>query len=75
MFYPVNRYTHILCVTPIDVVYLTKDLVVVDIDENLPPGKFGRRKKGAHSVLELPTGTVSRTNIQIGHYLEIENKN
>lgn len=56
---------------PIDVIYLTEDLVVVDIDENLPPGKFGKRRKGAHSVLELPTGTVARTNIQIGHVLTL----
>ncbi|GEL77989.1 DUF192 domain-containing protein [Tenuibacillus multivorans] len=56
---------------PIDVVYCNKSLYVIDIDENLPPGKFGKRRKGAHSVLELPTGTVAHSTLQIGHQLEL----
>ncbi|RPF53958.1 DUF192 domain-containing protein [Aquisalibacillus elongatus] len=59
---------------PIDVVYVNQDLVVVDIDENLPPGKFGKRRRSARSVLELPTGTVAHSQLQIGHQLELIDK-
>ncbi|WP_228547534.1 DUF192 domain-containing protein [Filobacillus milosensis] len=57
---------------PIDVVYVNQDLVVVDIDENLPPGKFGKRRRDARSVLELPTGTIATSDLQIGHQLSFE---
>ncbi len=52
---------------PIDVVYLSKGLV--DIDDNLPPGKFGKRLKDACSVLELPTRTDARIFLCQNKYL------
>lgn len=54
---------------PIDVIYLNEEFVVVDVDTHFPPGKVGKLRKNARSVIEVPAGTVNRTSIEIGHKL------
>ncbi|MFL0247771.1 DUF192 domain-containing protein [Candidatus Clostridium stratigraminis] len=50
----------------IDVLYLNKNSIIVEIDENMKPGKIGRKVKDAVSVVELKGGTISKTNLKIG---------
>ena len=56
----------------LDVVFLSKENVVVDFVENIAPGKHYVAKKThgkAHSALELSVGTIARHNIEIGQTL------
>ena len=56
---------------PIDVVFLNRKHVVCKLREGL----FGWRIAGtlrAHSVLELPAGTVKATGTQVGDELDLE---
>lgn len=50
----------------IDVIYLDKKGSVVGLEEQLEPGKTGKKIKGARSVIELPGGTLSRASMKIG---------
>jgi uncharacterized membrane protein (UPF0127 family) len=56
----------------LDVVFLTRENVVTDYVENIAPGKcyVAKAKAGkAHSALELPVGTIARTQTQVGDIL------
>ncbi|WP_234400680.1 DUF192 domain-containing protein [Virgibacillus senegalensis] len=50
----------------IDIIYLNKQNEIVGIEENLSPGKLGKRFSDAHSVVELPAGKVKDTAITLG---------
>ncbi|MEH7073674.1 DUF192 domain-containing protein [Neobacillus drentensis] len=56
----------------IDVLYISKDLEVVGLDETLMPAKVGKLQKRAYSVLELPAGTIRQTETKIGNYITIK---
>ncbi|MCL6570428.1 MAG: DUF192 domain-containing protein [Bacillus sp. (in: Bacteria)] len=56
----------------IDVLYLSKDFEIVGLDETLKPAKVGKYQKRATSVLELPSGTIQKTETKIGNYLTIK---
>jgi uncharacterized membrane protein (UPF0127 family) len=47
---------------PIDVIYLNKADVVVGVDRELKPWRFGRFYKKVHYVVELPAGTAASCN-------------
>lgn len=51
---------------PIDVVFLSQDDTVVYVIEDLKPNRISPLIRNAHSVLELPVGTISDVNIKIG---------
>jgi hypothetical protein len=55
---------------PIDVVFLTKDLKVARVMENLKPWRISPWVLRAHSVLELAGGVLTGS-ISIGDQLEI----
>jgi uncharacterized membrane protein (UPF0127 family) len=57
---------------PIDVVFISRDLHVVRIHERLGPWRMARGGRDAHSVLELPAGSVARHSIGVGDALLIE---
>jgi uncharacterized membrane protein (UPF0127 family) len=57
---------------PIDVVYLTKDNVVLHLEHGLLPWRFAPVRMSAASVLELPANTVRSTGTTIGDQLEID---
>jgi uncharacterized protein len=56
---------------PIDVVYLSKDLVVERIEENVKPWRMTPFETDATSVLELPARTIWNTGTLVGDKLEI----
>ncbi len=57
---------------PIDILYVNKQHVVIDIDHAIPPWRFGRYHAAAHFVVELPAGTAIATLTQIGDQLRID---
>jgi uncharacterized protein len=50
----------------IDVLYLDGNNNIIDVNENMAPGKIGRRVKNAISVVELPSGKVKRLGVKVG---------
>lgn len=59
---------------PIDVVYLDRDLRVVGILERVRPYRFPRAVRRAHSVVELPAGTVALRSLRIFDQLRLIEK-
>jgi uncharacterized protein len=57
---------------PIDVIYLDKTGRVLRQVPNLRPWRVGPLVFGAHSVLELPAGSIIDTNCQPGDQLVFE---
>jgi uncharacterized protein len=55
---------------PIDVVFLGKDHQVLDVRPGMVPGQVVEFFP-AHSVLELPSGTLALTQTQIGDQLKL----
>jgi uncharacterized membrane protein (UPF0127 family) len=55
---------------PIDAVFLSRSYRVLKIRENLPPRRLALCWR-AHSVLELPAGTVRRTGTTVGDQLAL----
>lgn len=55
----------------IDVLYLDKNNKILDVDENISPGKIGKKVKGAAAVIELQGGKIKRSNIKIGQDIDI----
>jgi uncharacterized membrane protein (UPF0127 family) len=57
---------------PIDIVALNEDGVVVDAVSDLGPWRIRLPRPGGVNVLELPVGSVARSNTQIGHRIEMK---
>jgi uncharacterized protein len=55
---------------PIDVVFLDRELSVVDVAAELRPWRTARRK-GAKAALELPAGEAARRGIGVGSALRL----
>jgi uncharacterized membrane protein (UPF0127 family) len=55
---------------PIDVIYVSVDNVVVGIDRELKPWRFGRFYKKVHYVVELPAGAA--TSCKPGDIIQIQ---
>ncbi|MBW2973124.1 DUF192 domain-containing protein [Candidatus Woesearchaeota archaeon] len=51
---------------PIDLIYLNRQMKVVDLKESLLPYRFYTPKRRAMFVLELPAGFISRSRTSIG---------
>lgn len=56
---------------PIDVIFLDKDNIVINLIENMIPGKISPIIWKSKSILELPILTIKRTNTLLGHRLEM----
>lgn len=56
---------------PIDVVYLDAQGKILETTVGMPPSRIGPLVRGTRNVLELPIGTLVRTNTQRGDQLEI----
>ena len=56
---------------PIDVLYLDRELKVIDAKYAVPPWRFTPVLRRAASVLELPCGTLAHTKTALGDAIEI----
>ena len=56
----------------IDILALDKNGVVVDAVSALKPWRIRLPRRGAYSVLELPAGTVLKTQTKVGHRITID---
>jgi uncharacterized membrane protein (UPF0127 family) len=54
---------------PIDVVFLDKDNQIKKLTSTLRPFRLCRSVKGTHSVLELPSGTITTAGLRQGDKL------
>jgi hypothetical protein len=79
--FPMGRGLHIVPCTSIhtffmkiaiDALFLDEDRVVVDVYHALKPWRMSRFHPGAHSVLELPSGTALSSGTQPGDRLVFE---
>jgi uncharacterized membrane protein (UPF0127 family) len=57
---------------PIDALFLDDRLRVIDVREQIAPGRLVRPVPRASSVVELPAGTVKSTGTEIGDQLLVE---
>jgi hypothetical protein len=57
---------------PIDLVYLDRKLRIKKIRDSVHPWRISACL-AAHSVVELPAGTIRSTQTECGDYLEITN--
>lgn len=56
---------------PIDVVFISRSRKVLKVKEAVPPGRLAICLR-AHSVLELPAGTIAASGTAVGDQLEFE---
>ena len=56
---------------PIDVMFLTKDNQVVGLISGLAPYRISAVYLSGYSVVELPNGTIRKSQTEIGDQLEI----
>ena len=54
----------------IDVLYLDKNNNILAIDEDMKPGRIGRRVKESAAVVELPMGKIKKEGIEAGQTVE-----
>lgn len=55
----------------IDAVFIKKDGQIVRIIEDLQPWKFVKPVQHAHSVVELPKGTVKKLSLKEGEWIRL----
>src|SRR5271157_1131843 len=55
----------------LDLIFLDRHYVVVDVEEDVRPFRISKVSFKAESVLELPVHTVFRTETHVGDQLEI----
>jgi uncharacterized membrane protein (UPF0127 family) len=56
----------------IDILALNEEGVVVDAVSDLGPWRIRLPRPGGVNVLELPAGSVSRSNTEVGHRIEMK---
>ena len=62
-----NISLHMLFVFyPIDVLFLDKNKIIVDIKENFKPFTFYKSRKKAMYAIELPNGIIKKTKTETG---------
>jgi uncharacterized protein len=55
---------------PIDVLYLNKEYEIVGLQESFQPSKIGQVYKNGYSVLELPPGSIQKSDTKIGQKIK-----
>jgi uncharacterized protein len=56
---------------PIDVIFLDKEGQVIHLIEKMTPWRVSRHLIKARSVLEVPAGTIARTDTHQGDFIKI----
>jgi uncharacterized membrane protein (UPF0127 family) len=57
---------------PLDIIFLSKDMIILSVIEGIMPWKVSQIIPKSHSVLELPAGTISKTSSTVGDKILIE---
>jgi len=57
---------------PIDVLFLNKNKIVIEIKENFMPFTFHIPKKKAKYVIEIPKGTIKKSKTKIKDKIEFQ---
>ncbi|WP_087972492.1 DUF192 domain-containing protein [Oceanobacillus rekensis] len=55
----------------IDIIYLNKEKEIVGIEEDLEPGKIGKKFMNVKSVIELSAGTIRNTPTVVGQKVDL----
>ena len=56
---------------PIDVVFLTRQNLVLRVISGLVPNRITWPRLRAYSILELPNGTIKKSHTEVGDKLEV----
>jgi uncharacterized protein len=59
---------------PIDVIFIDKDKKVVALIPSMAPNRATRFYFAAHSILELPKGTILKSRTEAGDHLDISSE-
>ncbi|MFC3015518.1 DUF192 domain-containing protein [Virgibacillus litoralis] len=54
----------------IDILYLSQENEIVGMEEDLAPGKIGKRFSNVQSVLELPAGNIKTSAVNVGQAVD-----
>lgn len=57
---------------PVDALFVDEQCRVVALVENLQPNQVSPKVREAHSVIEMASGTVARSGVQVGDVLHIQ---
>ncbi|MFP4005115.1 MAG: DUF192 domain-containing protein [Candidatus Hadarchaeia archaeon] len=60
---------------PIDLIYLNRDMKVVDLKCGLTPWSTYSPKEESRFLVEIPSGTVQRYGLERGHKLRLKENN
>ncbi|MBC7475181.1 MAG: DUF192 domain-containing protein [Candidatus Sericytochromatia bacterium] len=71
---PCNSIHMMFMKISLDVIFLDRKNKVIHLIKNIQPWKVSKIIFKAQSVLELPVGTISRAELKIDDFLEIEKK-
>jgi len=66
---PCNSIHMFFMEIPLDIVFIDKDNTVIHIINNIRPWEYSKIIWKAHSVLELPSGTIHSSNTETGDRL------
>lgn len=68
---PCNQIHTWFMAFPIDVLYLDREGRILSITQEMLPGRVGPLVRGCRQVLELPAGSISRSDLQKGQIVEL----
>ena len=68
--YTNSIHTHFMFM-PIDVLYVNKQNVIVDLSRCMKPWRMALPRPKARYIVELPAGSVAKTGSQIGDQLQL----
>jgi len=57
---------------PLDIVFLSKEGKVVFMYRGIKPWRMGRIVRGARLAIELPEGSINRSDTQVGDSITME---
>lgn len=69
---PCNAVVSFFMRFPIDVVFVTREDRVIYLLRHMVPWRTSRIVRGSRLVVELPTGTIERTETGVGDTVHIE---
>jgi uncharacterized membrane protein (UPF0127 family) len=72
MITPCNMIHTFFMKFSIDIVFISKNNEVIDIIEDMKPGKVSHMVGKAVGVIEFPAGVVNRMKIQIGNFIRLQ---